>query len=478
MVGSWVSISQALGALPIGPGPDVGRKTINATAWRASLAVMNLVRRLKIGSVAAAAVLRFVLAALLAAAIITAGAYWVVTQNAVAEAIRNAQEIAAIDGRGIIEPALTDHLAAGDPQALDALDRLVRARVLSARVVRVKIWTREGSVLYSDARGLVGRTFGLDTAEQGAMSSGQVIAEVSQLTKPENVFERPYGRLLEVYLPIRSPSGQPYLFETYQVYSSIVDDQQRIWSAFFPVLAGGILLLFAVQVPLAWGLARNLESSLKAQESLLQRALEASGNERRRIARDLHDGVVQTLAGTAFKLSAASAKVASAPREDLRRALDEGAHSSREAARDLRSLIVEIAPPDLQGSRLEGALADILVGLEEQGVAGTLTATGLERLDRDASALLYRAAQEALRNVAAHSGATQVDVVVSASGGGAELDISDNGRGFTADEVIARQREGHVGLAMLRSLVEDGGAELTLSSEPTGTRVRVRLTSV
>ena len=110
-------------------------------------------------------------------------------------------------------------------------------------------------------------------------------------------------------------------------------------------------------------------------------------------------------------------------------------------------------------------------------MAGTLTVTGLERLDREAAALLYRAAQEALRNVVAHAGATQVNVMVSASAGGADLEIRDNGRGFTADEVIERQRAGHVGLAMLRSLVEDAGAELRLSSEPTGTRVRVRMSS-
>jgi len=289
--------------------------------------------------------------------------------------------------------------------------------------------------------------------------------------------KRPYGRLLEVYLPVRSTSDQTFLFETYQVYSSIDDDQQRIWSAFFPVLAGGIILLFAVQVPLAWGLARNLESALRQQEALLKRALDASETERRRIARDLHDGVVQTLAGTAFMLSAASGRAATAPRGDLTTALDEGARSSREAARDLRSLIVEIAPPDLQGSRLEGALADILVVLEKQGIATTLTTSGLDGLDRDAAALLYRAAQEALRNVGAHAGATMVEVVVAASPGGAELEVRDNGKGFNADEVIERQRHGHVGLAMLRSLVEDAGAELRLSSEPTGTRIRVLITN-
>jgi signal transduction histidine kinase len=416
-----------------------------------------------------------VLAGLLAAAIITAGAYFVVTRNAVAEATRNAQEIAAIDGRGIVEPSLDDQVLAGDKAALAALDRLVHERVLSARVVRIKIWSPSGRVVYSDASQLIGRSFALDGGETQAIRNGNVIAEVSELAKPENVFERSYGRLLEVYLPVRTTSNQTLLFETYQVYSSIDDDQQRIWSAFFPVLAGGIILLFAVQVPLAWRLARNLESSRRQQEALLQRALDASETERRRIARDLHDGVVQTLAGTAFMLSAASGRVGSSSPDDLKHTLEEGARSSREAARDLRTLIVEIAPPDLQGSRLEEALADILAMLEKQGIDTSLTATGLDGLDRAEAALIYRAAQEALRNVAAHAGATKVEVVVTSEGETALLAVTDNGKGFTADDVLERQRDGHVGLAMLRSLVEDAGGELTLSSEPSGTRVGVKI---
>jgi two-component system NarL family sensor kinase len=432
---------------------------------------------MKIGSAASAAVFRFVLAGLLAAAIITAGAYFVVSRNAVAEATRNAQEIAAIDGRGIVEPALDDRVLGGDPAALAGLDRLVHERVLSARVVRVKLWRPDGRIVYSDAAGLVGRTFKLDGGELQAIRSGNVVAEVSELDRPENQYERPYGRLLEVYLPVRSASNQVLLFETYQVYSSIDEDQNRIWSAFFPVLAGGIVLLFAVQVPLAWGLARNLETALRGQEALLQRALEASETERRRIARDLHDGVVQTLAGSAFMLSAASGRAAGAGHQELASALEQGARSAREAARDLRTLIVEIAPPDLQGSRLEGALADILAGLEKQGIKTSLRASGLNELGREPAALLYRAAQEALRNVAAHAGATEVDVAVSAAGDSAELEVRDNGRGFTADEVLDRQREGHVGLAMLRSLVEDAGAELRVRSASTGTRIGVRIKS-
>jgi hypothetical protein len=201
-------------------------------------------------STGTAAVLRFAVSGLIAAAVITAGGYWVVSRNAISEATRNAQEIAAIDGRQIVEPILTDAVVAGDPTALTAVDGLVRQRVLSSRVVRVKVWTPAGKIVYSDARPLVGRVFPLGAQETSTLHNGAVVAEVSDLTRPENQLERPFGRLLEVYLPVNTNSGTQLLFETYQVYSSVTEDQQRIWSSFFPVLVGGILLLLVAQVPL------------------------------------------------------------------------------------------------------------------------------------------------------------------------------------------------------------------------------------
>ncbi|HEV1997400.1 MAG TPA: ATP-binding protein [Candidatus Dormibacteraeota bacterium] len=109
-------------------------------------------------------------------------------------------------------------------------------------------------------------------------------------------------------------------------------------------------------------------------------------------------------------------------------------------------------------------------------MATSLDAEGLGTLDPDPARLLYRAAQEAIRNAGAHAGATHVDVVARAASGGAVLQVRDDGRGFSAEEVIRRQREGHVGLAMLRTLVEDGGGELAVSSQPGGgTSIEVRI---
>jgi len=422
------------------------------------------------------AVLRFVLAGLVAAVVISAGAYWVVSRNAVAEATRNAQEIAAIDGRSIVAPALTDAAVGGDPLALHSLDVLVHDRVLSARVVRVKIWAATGRIVYSDAAALIGRTYGLGEDELGAMRGNRVVAEVSQLSKPENQYERGYGQLVEVYLPIKSTGGATYLFETYQVYTSIVEDQQRIWSAFFPVLLGGIALLFIVQVPLAVRLATKLDSARREREMLLSRAIEASAAERRRIARDLHDGVVQDLAGAAFSLSAAAQRPEVAANHDLEGILAAGARATRAAVRDLRNLIVEIAPPNLEAGKLESALANLLAPLEADGLKTSLRVSGVASLDRERVELLYRAGQEALRNAAAHAGATTIDVQVGAEAGGVFLEVRDNGRGFTADEVIQRQQEGHVGLALLRGLVEDGGGEMAVTSEAgRGSTIRVKV---
>ena len=158
-------------------------------------------------SIAATSVLRFVAAGLVAAAIISAGAYWVVSRNAVSEAIRNAQEIAAIDGQGIVGPALSDEVMAGDPVAVGVFDRLIRDRVLSSRVVRVKLWSTTGTVIYSDLATLVGTQFPLTAEGRQALAGNRVVAEVSELTKPENQFERGFGQLLEVYVPKTQPQG-------------------------------------------------------------------------------------------------------------------------------------------------------------------------------------------------------------------------------------------------------------------------------
>src|SRR3977135_1850161 len=96
-----------------------------------------------------AAVTQFVLAGLAAVVLISAGTIYHLRRNATSEAIRNAREVASIDGHAIAEPVLSDGVLTGDPHAMATLNAVVHERILSERVVRVKIWTPDGRVIYS-----------------------------------------------------------------------------------------------------------------------------------------------------------------------------------------------------------------------------------------------------------------------------------------------------------------------------------------
>jgi hypothetical protein len=161
-------------------------------------------------------VLLFVVGCALAAALIGGASFLVVNGSATALAINDAEVITQIDARGIVAPLLTTALIAGNPAALSNLDAVVTQRVLSARVVRVKVWTATGKIVYSDAKALVGQTFAIGADEEAALDSGKTDADVSDLARPENRFERTFGTLVEVYLPVRAADGTKLLFETYQ----------------------------------------------------------------------------------------------------------------------------------------------------------------------------------------------------------------------------------------------------------------------
>jgi signal transduction histidine kinase len=391
------------------------------------------------------------------------------------EAITDARGSAVAKALGVVEPAVTDALLAQDAAAVQAVDRVVRTGVLDGSLVRVKLWQRDGTVLYADETRLIGQRFELGEDEVRSLDTGLIDAEVSRLDRPENVYEAPLGKLLEVYLPIRTPSGAPVLFEAYYRYSLVQESSNRLWRTFAPLTLGALLLLGVVQLPLAWSLARSLRQRHEEREGLLERAVEASDVERRRIASDLHDGAVQDLAGAALSLSAAARRdgVATADR-DL---LTLSAGQVRAAIKDLRSLIVDLYPPDFDDLDCATALGELLARAAESGLECTLDTDGVVvEPGRGVSRLVYRACQEALRNVLAHARASSVRVVLASDERSTSLGVTDDGCGFDADTFQARRTEGHMGLVALRGLVSDAGGSLDVESRPgTGTTVTLEV---
>jgi signal transduction histidine kinase len=380
-----------------------------------------------------------------------------------AEALRDARQFATLAGQGIVEPTVAPGLLRGRPQAIAAVDRMVQERVLGERVVRVKLWAHDGRIVYSDEPRLIGTRFPLDAEKLDVLRTGATKASLSDLSGPENRFERGQGDLYEVYLPIRAPDGTPLLFETYQRRSAVASTGRRIWMPFAALLLGSLLLLWLVQVPLAWRLGRRLQRTQAEREALLVRAVEASDDERRRIAADLHDGPVQDLAGISYSLSAAAQTGASPA---TRSTLEQAAAGTRDAMRRLRSLLVEIHPPNLRASGLEAALADLLAPFRASGAETELKVDASLGLDEEAERLVYRAAAEALRNVERHAQANRIAVSVERDEAGVQLVVADNGAGFAPEDRERRREEGHVGLSLLEELAARAGGRLDVRSAP------------
>jgi signal transduction histidine kinase len=417
--------------------------------------------------------LRFALAGLLA--VVVVGAIAVVAQRNAArnDAIRDARTLARLAGKGILEPNVNQALLDGEPEQVAAVDKLVRAKILSEDgIVRVKLWDATGHIVYSDLHSLRGRRFDLPEDEREAFDTGKSAAELTDLNRDENRFDKLSGKLLEVYLPIESVEGKPLLFELYQRQSSVATTARKTWLAFAPALIGALLLLQLLQLPLAYRMARTLHDNRQEREALLLRALAASDTERRRIASDLHDGVVQDLAGASYALAAAADRIDGTAGPEVSEALRDGAKQTRRSIRQLRSLLVDIYPPDLHRAGLAAALSDLVAPLESRGVHARVELPPGLRLEPDAEALMFRTAQEALRNVMAHSNADHVDVSVIFENSHAGLTIADDGRGFTPAAAEAAREDGHLGLRVLADMARDAGGKLDIDSEPgRGTRV-------
>jgi signal transduction histidine kinase len=416
--------------------------------------------------------LQFGASGLVVLLIVAVGATYAFRRVGEDESVRDAGEVTALIGGSVIEPHLRDSIIHGDPKAIAELDRAVRSGVIHNPFVRVKLWTSTGRIVYSDEPRLIGAKYALDADSKKSLATGRVIAGISDLSKPENRFEQPRRKLLEVYAPVTTPSGQRLLFETYLSLKAVQASARRIWVAFAPALVLGLLLLWLVQVPLAASLTRRLREAQAEREGLLLRSLDASDNERRRIASDLHDGVVQHLAGTAFTLAGVAER---AHDRDLRGVLQEAAASTRRAVRELRSLLVEIYPPNLHTAGVEAALSDLLARAAARGAATGLEVGDGVALSPEQEQLVFRTAQEALRNVTAHADAATITVTLTAADGTYELAVTDDGRGFDREQRMRQRRRAHIGLSLLEDRARDLGAELEVTSAPgAGTRITLR----
>jgi diguanylate cyclase (GGDEF)-like protein len=178
---------------------------------------------------------------------------------------RDASSMVAAVG---VQPLLTpEDLQNGlDPNGLNAVDGILRASLTDGQVSRIKIWNAQGRLIYSDDLSQIGAQFPASD-ELNAALAGNRSSSISDLTQSENVDERRFGRLLEVYVPLQfagqsAPSGAYEIYRPYAPIAATIDhDTRRIYLVLIIGLTVLWVLLFRIMVGASRTMRRQVDKN-------------------------------------------------------------------------------------------------------------------------------------------------------------------------------------------------------------------------
>ncbi len=252
------------------------------------------------------------------------------------------------------------------------------------------------------------------------------------------------------------------------------DDGLEIGEVIGPIAGSAVAVISAVSYR---GLsdeharARQLLSELEATRGPLADAERERGalDERRRLAREVHDTVAQGLSSIILLTRAAALS-----EDDDPARMQQIGEIAQQNLDEARRIVAALSPPDLDGNALPEAVERVAAMVADTtGIDVTLNVVGdATRIPIDHEVALLRVAQGALANVGTHSRAGRVTVVVTYLDDRTTLDVIDDGVGFDPDTPLSTEGSGY-GLRVMQDRLDEVGGELTVESPPdAGTAVR------
>jgi signal transduction histidine kinase len=411
------------------------------------------------------ALTRFTLFGLLSLGLVGLTSFHLFGAIAEERALESAKEAGANLSRRLLAPYATEAFVAGDSRALERMDTVAKGRMRDGTVARIKIWTEDGRVLYSDEAALIGRRFTMEAGVDSLPADRPGVSFVSDVDDDEHAFEDPDEELVETYTKVTVPTGQRLVFEVYYPAGVVDVESRSLLGRMAPVGLAGLAVVFLAQLPLAVQLARRLQHGRRERQRLLAQSVAAVAKEREQVASDLHDDAIQDLATVALRLDALEPELP----EHLREPVRSVTATVRRDIGLLRDIVTALFPVRYAAAGLAGAVADLAEPLRDQGIEVVLL------LDEDVEAppvvgeLLYRVARESVANVLAHAHATRVTLSLTATDEDVVLAVVDDGVGFTPTS----RESGHVGLMLSVEAIEGLGGSVVVRSAPGhGTTVR------
>jgi signal transduction histidine kinase/ligand-binding sensor domain-containing protein len=228
----------------------------------------------------------------------------------------------------------------------------------------------------------------------------------------------------------------------------------------------------ALLAGLAWsGFQLWLRMRIRRLQRQLEATLEARVAERTRIARDLHDTLLQQFHGLLLQFQAAFNLLPDRPRES-RQVLASAIDRAAEAITEGRDTVQGLRTSALEANDLADALRALAEDLAHENGHAASARVGVEGAPRALHPLVrdetFRIAGEALRNAFRHAGGKRIDVEIRYDPCELRVRVRDDGKGFDADVLRAGEKEGHFGLPGMRERAELAGGELTVGNHQDG----------
>jgi len=402
----------------------------------------------------------------------------------------------------IITPRLKDWSGRGrpSPEAGRALDEIFIGSPLARKVVRFKLWSPDGEVLYSSDPTQIGQRFPV-TPSLAVAFRGQSHAHTSDPQDLDDSLERnSFPRLLEVYVPVRS-GGQGAVVAVAEFYHSMATiekeveaAQQRAW--LLVALGGSIVFallysrvrrgsdLIAAQQRDLRDQLRQLRAALEENQIMRDRLADAGAratalNEQflLRIGADLHDGPAQNLAFALLRYDemAQACRRCSRPEGDFPPEGSAIRDAMRASLEELRAIATGLGVPGIAELPLEDTVNRVLRDCQKKwpGEIEVDVAEDLGDASLATKITVYRLLQESMANSRRYANASRPKVSVQRSGDYILVEVSDQGAGFDPQAALA---SGRLGLPLMRERVRVLGGDLDVVSAPgQGTTIRARL---
>ena len=380
------------------------------------------------------------------------------------------------------------------PGSERALDALLRDTSLGRRVIGIKVWSSDGTIIYSSKKDMIGRNLPLSDNLRAALK-GQISREFKKQSDEENEFKRDVP-LFEVYSPIIATSSNrviavaEFYEEAVQLQAELRKARLQSWYI--------VALVTLAMLSVLFGIVRNGSQTIAAQEralreridelstllaqnetlhrhidEILRRSVETNDLVLRRIGSELHDGPAQLISLALLRLDAlrptSTSHTGAAPTDDFERIRSALVDSLAE----IRNMSAGLTPPELDNVTPAEALA-LAARTHERRTSTTVKCELAElphHLSNSLKVCLYRFAQEALNNAFRHGEGKSQTVRGTCLEDVLRVEVSDSGPGFEPDN-HQQMDERRLGLTGMRDRVASLGGLLDIQSQPgRGTRL-------